>query len=69
MKPGATVERFVTANGNGRWIERRRHLRSRTVAEAERLLRAMGDGFVLESEPWRLLDDRGVVVAASGWSK
>lgn len=69
MRPGATVERFVTASGNGRWVERRRHLHSRTVADAERLIRAMGDGFVLETQPWRLLDNRDVVVAASGWAE
>jgi hypothetical protein len=67
VRPGATVERFVTAARNGRWVERRRNLHARTVADAERLIRAMGDGFVLEREPWRLLDSDGFVVAASGF--
>lgn len=69
MRPGTTVERFVTGSRDGRWVERKRNLHARTVADAERLIRAMGDGFVLETEPWRLLDSDGFVVAASGWSR
>ena len=68
MRPGALVERFMVPTADGCWTERKRNLRSRTVADAEKLIRAMGDGFVLETQPWRLIDSEGFVVAASGWS-